>query len=233
MNSPLHLNSNAMSDEVTNVFITGAGRGKQCIPSVLAISVLGCCVLMINPGLGRALVESYLSRPNHTVIGSVRNESSPNTTSLKAFKPAAGSRLIVVKISNESKTDTADAVEAIKSAGVSSLDVVIANSGIAGKFSRLESVAIEDFEELFQVNTFPVMRLYLAVYPLLKAASEKQPKFIAISSLVGSITNLQDFVPIMAGSYGASKAAVNFLVRWAHAENEWLTAFLLHPGWVP
>ena len=82
---------------------------------------------MISTDLGRALVESYLSRPKHIVIGSVRDQSSLNSTSMKAFKPAAGSRLVLVKISNESKTDATDAVEAIKSAGISSLDVVVAN----------------------------------------------------------------------------------------------------------
>jgi norsolorinic acid ketoreductase len=178
-----------------------------------------------------------LSRPDHTVIGSVRDESSATAASLKAFEPAAGSRLILVKISNESKTDPAEAVETIKAAGISSLDIVIANSGIAGKFARLEDVKVDDFEEFFNVNTYPVMRLYVAVYPLLKAAADKNgpgsAKFIAISTVASRIAKLEENVPFMLGSYGASKAAVNYVVRRAHCENDWLQAFLLEPGCVP
>ncbi|OTB08283.1 hypothetical protein M426DRAFT_264909 [Hypoxylon sp. CI-4A] len=195
----------------TNVLITGANRG-----------------------LGRGLAEAYLSRPNHTVIGSVRDESSPTAASLKAIKPAAGSRIILVQISNASKTDAEKAVETIKAAGIDSLDIVIANSGIAGKYSRLESVDMKDFEEFFEVNTFGTMRLYLAVYPLLKAAADKKgpdaPKFIGISTIASKIQQVEENVPYLLGSYGSSKAAVNYLVRRAYAENEWLNAFLLEPG---
>ncbi|KAI0380234.1 Nor-1 [Hypomontagnella monticulosa] len=188
----------------------------------------------VNRGLGRALAEAYLARPNHIVIGSVRDESSTSAASLKAVKPATGSRLILVKISNDSKTDPAKAVETIKAAGVEWLDIVIANSGIAGRFARLESVSMDDFEEFFEVNTYSVMRLYLAVYPLLKAAADRKgstaPKFIGISTVASRIMQLEENVPFMLGSYGASKVAVNYLVRRAHAENDWLTAFLLEPG---
>ena len=86
----------------------------------------------------------------------------------------------------------------------------------------------DDFQEFFEVNTYSVMRLYLAVYSLLKAAAEKKgpdaPKFIGLSTL------LEENVPFQLGCCGASKAAVNYIVRRAHAENEWLTAFLLEPG---
>ncbi|KAI0467182.1 Nor-1 [Xylaria cf. heliscus] len=189
-----------------------------------------------NRGLGRALAEAFLSRPDHIVIGSVRDSSSASAASLRSFKAAAGSRVIVVKIANDSETDTAAAVEAIRAAGVASLDVVIASSAIAGKFARLEDVAMHDFREFFEVNTYSVMRLFVAVYPLLKAAAaaaEKgagAPKFIAISSVASRITRLEDNAPFMLGSYGASKAAVNYIVRRAHVENDWLQAFLLEPG---
>lgn len=77
--------------------------------------------------------------------------------------------MIVVKIANDSETDAAAAVDTIKAAGVSSLDVVIANSGIAGKFARLEDVNMNDFKEFFEVNTFSVVRLFVAVYQLRRA----------------------------------------------------------------
>ncbi|KAI0197880.1 Nor-1 [Astrocystis sublimbata] len=186
----------------------------------------------VNRGLGRALAEAYLSRPDHVVIGSVRDESSPSAKSLKAITPASGTRLILVKIANDSETDAAAAVEAIKADGVSSLDLVIANAAIANRFARLEAIDMSDFSEFYHVNVFGVMRLYLATYPLLKAAADNKgsPKFVAISSVASRITKLKENVPFMLGSYGSSKAAVNYLVRRAHVENDWLQAFLLEPG---
>lgn len=41
-----------------------------------------------------------------------------------------------------------------------------------------------------------------------------------------------DKYPIPATAYGASKAALNYVVRKIHVENEGLIAFPLHPGWV-
>ncbi|KAI0970354.1 Nor-1 [Xylaria arbuscula] len=187
-----------------------------------------------NRGLGRGLAEAYLSRPDHIVIGAVRDESSSSAASLKAFKAASGSRVILVKLASDSETDAAAAVETIKAAGISALDIVIANAGIAGRFARLEDVAASDFKEFFEVNTYSVLRLFIAVYPLLKATADKKgpgsPKFIAISTVASRILKLEENAPFMLGSYGASKAAVNYVVRRAHVENEWLQAFLLEPG---
>ena len=76
------------------------------------------------------------------MIGSVRDESSPASTSLRDIKPGSGSRLILVKIANTSRTDAAEAVEKLKAAGISSLGIVIANSGIAGRLSRLEAASM-------------------------------------------------------------------------------------------
>jgi len=72
------------------------------------------------------------------------------------------------------------------------------------------------------------VRLFQAMLPLLKAS--KNPKFVVISSWVSSTAKVALSAPFGIASYGASKAAVNHLVRRAHFENEWLTAFVLHLG---
>lgn len=155
-----------------------------------------------------------------------------SAVSLKTLKAAEGSHLILVKIINESETDTAVAVEAIEAAGISSLDVVIANSAICDSFSRLEGITMKDFRQFFEVNTYSVMRLFTAVFPLLKAAADRNgtPKFVGISTIASRISKVEENVPFLLGAYGASKAAVNYIVRRAHAENDWLQAFLLEPG---
>jgi NAD(P)-dependent dehydrogenase (short-subunit alcohol dehydrogenase family) len=71
-----------------------------------------------------------------------------------------------------------------------------------------------------QVNVNGTLILFQATYPLLKG-STSSPKFIAVSSIAGSIT-LGPSIPLKATPYGASKAALNFVVRKLHQENEGL-----------
>lgn len=153
---------------------------------------------------------------------------------MKEIKPAAGSSLLVVKIENTSDADAAEAVKTITAAGITALDIVIANAGISGAYSKVDAARIEDVREMLEINTCGPLLLFQAVFPLLKAASERSksaaPRFLAISSVASSITNLKDNVPFLLGSYGASKAALNYFVRRASFENEWLNAFMIHPG---
>ncbi|KAK8099641.1 uncharacterized protein PG998_012882 [Apiospora kogelbergensis] len=203
-----------MSPQPYTVFITGANRG-----------------------IGRALAEAYLSRPNHNVIASVRN---PEGTTLKAFQPAEGSRLLVVKIEATSASDPAAAIETIKAAGITALDVVIAVTGInpTSAFAEVKDMDPAKLEELFQVNTFSFVKLFSATHPLLKAAADNAaaragtPKLVAISSFVGQLVEMQSNIPLQVGAYGASKAALNYLVRRAHFENPWLACWVMNPGFV-
>lgn len=81
--------------------------------------------------------------------------------------------------------------------------------------------------EHFNVNAAGVIRLFQAVLPLLKKGTN--PRFMVISSGVATITNME-YIPFTVPSYGASKAAINFLARRIHFENEDLIAFAVHPG---
>ncbi|KAI1662065.1 putative aflatoxin biosynthesis ketoreductase nor-1 [Daldinia decipiens] len=183
-----------------------------------------------NQGIGRALVEAYLSRPNQTIIGAVRN---PESTTLRNIKPAEGSKLLVVKIEATSETDHAVAVDQIKAAGINALDVVIAVAGInpSSAFADVKDMDINALRDIFDVNTFSFVRLFSAVYPLLKA-SARSPKLLAISSSASQIVEMEPNISVKVGVYGASKAALNYLVRRAHFENPWLTAWVMDPGFV-
>ncbi|KAI0012470.1 putative aflatoxin biosynthesis ketoreductase nor-1 [Xylariaceae sp. FL0662B] len=183
-----------------------------------------------NQGIGRALVEAYLSRPNQTVIGAVRN---PESTTLKSIKPAEGSKLVVVKIEATSETDPARAIEQIKAAGINALDVVIAVAGVnpASAFADVQDMDVNALRDIFDVNTFSFVSLFKVVHPLLKA-STSSPKLLAISSNASQIVDMEPTIPVKVGIYGASKAALNYLVRRAHFENPWLTAWVMNPGFV-
>ncbi|KAK8083903.1 aflatoxin biosynthesis ketoreductase nor-1 [Apiospora saccharicola] len=210
-----------MSRQPTTVFITGASRG-----------------------IGRALVEAYLKRANHTVIASVRD---PDRTPLKGLDTAEGSRLMVVKIEAKSAGDADAAVEQIKAEGITALDVVIAVAGTnpSDAWAEVQDLDPAQTEDIFQVNTFSFLKLLHAVYPLLKATADKAgattpPKLLALSSNAGQIGDMavkieipgMDPIPLRVGAYGASKAALNYFVRRAHLEHPWLACWMMNPGFV-
>ncbi|ROW06242.1 hypothetical protein VPNG_08065 [Cytospora leucostoma] len=185
-------------------------------------------------GIGRGLAEAFLSRPNHIVVAAVRNLD----TTLKAYKPAEGSKLILVKIENTSASDPAEAIQQIRAAGVNSLDIVIANAGInpTDALVHVEDIDIQQLRNLFEVNTISYVTLFQAARPLLKSAAESKgegtPKLLAISSNASTIIGMEPTLPFKVGPYGASKSALNYLVRRTHFENPWLTAWVVNPGFV-
>ncbi|ROV94759.1 hypothetical protein VMCG_08857 [Cytospora schulzeri] len=189
-----------------------------------------------NRGIGRALAEAYLSRPNHVVIGSVRN---PETTTLRDFKPAEGSELLLVKAEATLTEDFSEAIEQVKTAGITSLDILIAVAGInpPRAFADVKDIDIAALREVFEINTFSFVSLLRATYPLLQASAEKNngagfPKLLALTSNGGQIVDMEPTIPVKIGVYGASKAALNYLVRRTHFENPWLTAWTMNPGFV-
>ncbi|EHK99879.1 putative Aflatoxin biosynthesis ketoreductase nor-1 [Glarea lozoyensis 74030] len=186
----------------TTVLITGASRG-----------------------LGYGLAERFLARPNHIVIGAMRNPST--ASALKALPTGEGSSLIVVKIDSVSETDPTTAIEDIKSQGITALDIVIANAGISQVFPQVHEVEISNLLEHLQVNVFGVILLFKAVRQLLLAA--KEPKFVTLGTSAASLSEMaiRNFPNSV---YGTSKVALNYITLKTHFENPTLTAFPLDPG---
>lgn len=180
------------------------------------------------------MTEKYLARPNHTVIAAVRKLD----TTLKDVTPAEGSKLVLVKIENESASDPAAAVEQLKAAGITHLDVVIANAGICpvSAYKKFENTTMEEMRHLFDVNFFSFIPLFQAVHPLLKATAdskgEGQAKLLVVSSNAAQIVDMEKAAFVMLGPYGSTKAALNYVVRRVHFENPWLTAWVMNPGFV-
>ena len=77
-------------------------------------------------------------------------------------------------------------------------------------------------QEHFNVNAGGSLVIFQATYHLLKA-STKSPKFIPITSGIGSLTAYIS-APLGYLAYGVSKAALNYLARKIHFENDWLSA---------
>ena len=174
-------------------------------------------------------MESYLSRPDNIVVAAVRDPAHPTSKTLQELHQASSSSLIIVKIDNASETDAADAVTELRTThNLTSINVVIANAGIARVFPRVEEAQTSDLLEHCRVNAIGVVVLFRAVLPLLRQ-SQKAAKFVAMSTSAGTIGG-QDDIPVPNSVYGPSKAALNWLLKKIHLENEDLIAFPIHPG---
>ncbi|ROV97794.1 hypothetical protein VPNG_08641 [Cytospora leucostoma] len=184
-----------------------------------------------NRGLGKGFVQKYLSRPNTTVIGSVRNVASSDAQIPQSLPKAEGSKLILVKIENTSDTDAKDAVASLKSHGIESLDIVIANAAWANPtaYVPVAEMKTSDLIDHVNSNSGGVIRLFQATLPLLKKGTN--PRFLALSTGLASF-GMQEHIPFPSSSYASSKAVVNFLVKRIHLENEDLIAFVVNPGGV-
>lgn len=184
---------------------------------------------MLHTGIGRGLVEAYLRRPNNVVVAAVRDPTDSTSKSLSHLPRASTSSLIIVKISSTSETDAVAAVKELETLHkIKALDIVIANAGISKVYPRVEAAQTSDLLEHYHVNVVGNIILFRAVLPLLRR-SQQTPKFIPMGSAAGTIGG-QEKAPVPNAAYGPSKAALNWVTKKIHLENEDLIAFPIHPG---
>ncbi|KAK1675790.1 hypothetical protein BDP55DRAFT_693870 [Colletotrichum godetiae] len=182
-----------------------------------------------NRGLGEGLLKRYLALPNHIVIAGNRDPTHPTSRALGDLPKAEGSRLIVVKIDASVEKDAHDAVKELQEThGITHLDVVIANAGISYAWPAVAELRIADLQAHMEPNVYGVVALYQATRALLRKSST-EPMFVPMGSTAGCLENQP---PIPNAVYGPSKAAVNWLTIRMNAEEDWLNAWVLIPGWV-
>ncbi|EHL02926.1 putative Aflatoxin biosynthesis ketoreductase nor-1 [Glarea lozoyensis 74030] len=184
-----------------------------------------------NRGIGRGMLETLLTRPNNTLIAAVRDPTSIISQTLKDLPRAAGTSIHLIKIDCSIPTDPAAAIETLKAVGISHIDTVIANAAMGDTGESVLNTSPDDVRRTFDTNLIGVLALFQAVEPLLRASESGNPKFIALSSNLGSI-GLAPYIPGPWFCYGVTKAALNYMMRRVHVENDWLTAVSLQPGWV-
>ena len=188
-----------------------------------------------NRGIGKGFTTSLLQRPSTTVIATVRDTSHPTAKELAALPTAKDSRLILVPLDATNTTSVYEAVETLKKDyHINHIDVVIANAGIAIGGGPVRDTTTENIKEHVLVNAIGPVVLFQATADLLQASPRKQPIFVAISTLVGSIGSMEMLAgfPSTHSPYGGSKAALNWFIRRLHFEEPWLTSFVFHPGLV-
>lgn len=182
-----------------------------------------------NRGIGKALLETLIIRPNTVVIAGVR-DIEKSTEDLSSVKVGADSKLIIVKIDSLAETDPYDAVVQLKSKyNITKVNVLISNAGILTTMGPTLEASEQAVRDHFEVNTIAPLTLIKAFKPLLEAS--ESPKFFVITAHLGSIADMES-LPIPTFAYGVSKAAANYLVRKIHFENPWLISQSFNPGLV-
>jgi len=172
-------------------------------------------------GIGRAIAQSLAQRGCHLALADISDAGLAETVAL-----VKGANIRVTS----HKLDVADreAVAALPQA------VAVAHGGAALLFNNagvalggtFDQIAERDFEWLFEINFWAVVRLTRAFMPLLKASDEA--RLVNLSSLFGLIS------PPGQTAYAASKFAVrgfsNALRFELQGSNVGVT--VVHPGGV-
>ncbi|KAH7109548.1 aflatoxin biosynthesis ketoreductase nor-1 [Dactylonectria macrodidyma] len=187
-----------------------------------------------NRGIGKGFVQRILQKPSTTVIAAVRDPSHPTSKALADLPKGPDTKLIIVKLDAAFETDAASAVAQLREQGVTHLDIVIANAGIAQGGTSVRKTSVSNTLKHFNVNVIGPLTLFQATADLLKASKTGSPRFIAISTIIGSIGSQETFsnFPESSSPYGASKSALNWFIRLLSFEEPWLTSFMFHPGLV-
>jgi norsolorinic acid ketoreductase len=156
--------------------------------------------------------------------------SSAAAESLRSLPKSSGSHLIVIEIDVASPDIIKRGIESLTTDyELSSLDIVIANAGMAVKSPKLIEMATHDIQPFIDVNAYGQLELFKAVLPLLRRSTNKaKGKFMYMSSVGGSLTTMNNMLPMSA--YGASKALGNFFVKWLSLEQQHVVIWAQHPG---
>jgi len=176
-------------------------------------------------GIGRAIAISLATRGCHLAISDINERGLAETADL-VRKARGGLRV------SEHRLDVADraAIAAFPEAVASShsgsgtkIDLLINNAGVAvgGMF---DEVSEDDFEWLFQINFWGVVRMTRAFLPKLRASDEA--RIVNLSSVFGIIA------PPGQVAYAASKFAVRgFSESLSHElEGTNVSVSVVHPG---
>ncbi|KZO92386.1 NAD(P)-binding protein [Calocera viscosa TUFC12733] len=178
-----------------------------------------------NRGIGLGIVAQLAVRENTVVFAGARNPSA--ATDLQALESKYPGKVHIVKLTSTDEADNKAAVAKIKKVA-GRLDVVIANAGVSNSYTPSEQVSLDAMREHFEVNVLGPLVLFQASYQLLKASSDT-PKFIVVSTFLGSI-EVGTKAPFPVLPYGTSKAAVNWLTAKLFWEHPGLIAVPVHPG---
>ena len=163
---------------------------------------MGAAILITgaSTGFGRDAAER-LARRGHRVFATMRDVNGRNKDNREALEQIAASENIPLHVLELDVTDEASVQNAATAAfnRYGRLDVVINNAGFAG-IGVTEAYTAEQFQQMFDVNVYGVVRVNRAVLPYMR--QQRSGLLIHVSSGAGRVA-----VPGM-GAYCASKFAL-------------------------
>jgi NAD(P)-dependent dehydrogenase (short-subunit alcohol dehydrogenase family) len=170
-------------------------------------------------GIGRAIALALAHRGCHLALADIDEEGMAGTAELIRD---SGVRVSRHRIDVADRIAVAQFPDAVR-AEHSGVDVLVNNAGVAvgGTF---EQVSDEDFEWLFEINFWGVVRMTRAFLPLLRASEDA--RVVNLSSIYGVIA------PPEQTAYSASKFAVRgFSEALRHElEGSGIAVTVVHPG---
>ncbi len=188
-----------------------------------------------NRGVGLETARE-LAASGYTVVLGVRDVAKGEAA--RAALNAQGYRAEVV-LYDAARPETDRGVREYLERKFGKLDALVNNAGLLRELVIGQSVLKNPpgtLEDTFAVNLFAVVRLTLALLPLLEKS--EAGRIVNVSSVLGSLT-LQSspdspIAPAKAFAYDASKAALNaFTVHLADAlKGTKIKVNSAHPGWV-
>lgn len=174
-------------------------------------------------GIGLGLTQAYLARGDH-VTAIARHPQA--ATGLNALQTQYPTRLHTIACDLNDPDAGTTIVQALSHRP---LDRVILNAGVSGPEDQaVAHLAPADITDVFLTNAVAPLRLARTLRPLVPSGGV----LAFTSSILGSVE--LGLSPEL-GLYGASKAALNSLIRkWATEQGDALDIHLLalHPGWV-
>ena len=156
-----------------------------------------------STGFGRDAAER-LARRGHHVFATMRDIRGRNAEHRQSLERVATHEALELQVLELDVTDEESVRHAVRSAldSAGHLDVVINNAGVAG-IGVTEAYTAEQFQRMFDINFFGVVRVNRAVLPSMR--QRRSGLLIHVSSGAGRVT-----VPAMA-AYCASKFALESL----------------------
>ena len=153
-----------------------------------------------STGIGYA-TALRLARDGFHVVATMR---SPESCDL--FEVGVNEKLkLEVQKLDVTNDKSIDAVFADVTSRLGAIEVLVANAGIGGRTTVLESTTIDDFREIFETNLYGVVR---CIYKVLPAMRERRSgSIVAISSQAGR------FVDPVQSVYNASKYALEAVME--------------------
>nr|WP_239541118.1 SDR family oxidoreductase [Pullulanibacillus pueri] len=149
-----------------------------------------------SKGIGRAIAIALAAEGCKVVICG-RGEAALNET--KQRIEGQGGEVFAVQ-ADLTKQEDVDRLISETISHYHTLDILVNNAGIVGGFFDFEALSVEDWEEVFNVNLFGMVRVTKAALPYMK--KEASTRIINISSESG--IQPDPFMP----HYNASKAAI-------------------------